>query len=99
MTEPFVIDLRDPDYWRDPYPKLREARAHGRTAVTHAGEPVVLSADDNELLHTSPAFAQMGVDALDRLGITDGPFREWRARTLAAIDGPGHAQLLSLIHI
>ena len=97
MSAPFVIDLRDPDYWRDPYPTLRAARAHGRTAVTHTGEPVVLRADDNELLHTSAAFAQMGVDALDRLGITDGPFREWRARTLAAIDGPAHAQLRALV--
>ena len=59
MTEPFVIDLRDPDYWRDPYPTLRQARGRGRTAVTHTGEPVVLTADDNELLHTSAAFAQM----------------------------------------
>lgn len=97
MSEPYVIDLRDPDYWCDPYPTLRTARAQARTAVSHVGEPIVLNADDLETLSTNPAFAQMGVDALDRLGITDGPFRAWRSRTLAAIDGPAHAQLRALV--
>ncbi|HEV8297808.1 MAG TPA: cytochrome P450 [Acidimicrobiales bacterium] len=97
MTGPFVIDLRDADYWRDPYPTLHEARERGRTAETQTGELVLLRADDIEMAHADPRFVTMGVEALERIGICDGPFYEWRALTLAVQNGDDHTRLRSLV--
>jgi cytochrome P450 len=97
MTEPMTVDLADAEFWQDPYPTWREARRRGRTARTARGEPIVLAADDLDALLTEPAFAQLGVDALIRLGITDGPLFEWRALTLAANDGDVHERLRALV--
>jgi hypothetical protein len=92
-----ILDLRDPRFWTDPAPLVREARARGRTARTHAGEPVLLRADDVELAHADPRFRNPGVANLEALGICDGPFYAWRKRTLAALDGPEHVRLRSFI--
>jgi cytochrome P450 len=95
---PLTIDLRDPEFWQDPYPALRAARARNRTARTTAGEPVLLAADDFDVVHTDGAFAQLGLDALERLGMDDGPFHEWRGRTMAANDGAVHARLRGTVN-
>jgi cytochrome P450 len=92
-SEPHTIDLRDPEFWQDPYPVLRAARAQDRTARTAAGEPVLLAADDFDVAHTDAAFVQLGLEALERLGMHDGPFHEWRGRTMAAHDGDVHTRL------
>jgi len=88
-----MIDLRDPDYWRNPYPALEAERRAGRTTVTEQGELALLSADDAEFLHTDPHFSTMGVFDLERIGICDGPFYEWRARTLNVMNGADHQRL------
>jgi cytochrome P450 len=88
-----TIDLGDAELWQDPYPVWRSARAAGRLARTIRGEPVLLFADDVDEVHADPAFGQLGLDALDRLGMHDGPFYEWRSRTMAAHDGPVHERL------
>jgi cytochrome P450 len=93
MAVTATIDLGDPDFWQDPYPRWRAAREAGRTARTARGEPIVLRADDVDVVHTDAAFGQLGLDALDRLGMHDGPFYEWRARTMAAHDGEVHERL------
>ena len=54
MAEPMTVDLSDPDFWQDPYPTWQEARRHGRTARTARGEPIVLAADDVDVLSTEP---------------------------------------------
>lgn len=98
MTDgPATIDLGDPAFWQDPYPTLRAARAAHRTARTPAGEPVLLTADDFDVVHSDPVFVQLGLDALERLGMRDGPFHAWRARTMAAHDGDVHARLRSTV--
>jgi cytochrome P450 len=68
-----------------------------RTARTPSGEVVLLRADDLDVAGADPAFAQLGLDALHRLGITDGPFHAWRRLTLAAIDGDQHERLRSVV--
>lgn len=93
MGDPLTIDLRDPEFWQDPYPVYAAARTRARTARTTAGEPVLLAADDLDTAHTDPSFGQLGLDALERLGMHDGPFHEWRARTMAAHDGDVHDRL------
>jgi cytochrome P450 len=94
MTDgPLTIDLRDPAFWQDPYPALRAARARHRTARTTTGEPVLLAADDVDTAQADPVFVQLGLGALARLGMHDGPFHEWRSRTMAAHDGDVHARL------
>src|SRR5690242_4853433 len=56
MAEPMVVDLSDPELWQDPHPVWEEARRRARTAVTQRGEPIVLRADDLDVLQTDPAF-------------------------------------------
>jgi cytochrome P450 len=88
-----VVDLGDPGFWQDPYPVYAAARAQHRVAHSAAGEVMLLSADDLDLVHTHPAFAQPGLRALERLGMHDGPFYEWRRLTMPAHDGPVHDRL------
>jgi cytochrome P450 len=97
QNAPYVIDLRDAEYWKNPYPTLRAARAQGRTAVTHTGEHVLLHADDAEALHIDPRIVTPGLDELERIGICDGPFYEWRSRTLNVMNGPEHGRLRSFV--
>jgi len=94
---PMTIDFGDPEFWQDPYPTFAAARARSRTARTPAGEPVVLAADDFDTVHTDSAFVQPGLDALDRLGLHDGPFYAWRALTMAAHDGEVHDRLRATV--
>jgi len=93
MAVPLVLDLREPEFWQDPFPMWREAANWSRTARTAAGELILLRADDLDTALTDPRFGQLGLMALERLGIHDGPFYEWRRRTMAAIDGPDHDRL------
>ena len=97
MSEPMVVDLRDPALWQDPYPVWRAAAQRHRTARTPHGEVIVLSADDLDVAGADPQLAQLGLDALHRLGITGGPFHAWRRLTLAAIDGEEHERLRSVV--
>jgi cytochrome P450 len=92
-----VIDLRDAAFWQDPYPVWRAAMAQHRTARTTAGEVILLRADDLDVAGGDPGFVQLGLDALHRLGITDGPFHAWRRLTLAACDGEQHERLRSVV--
>jgi cytochrome P450 len=93
MTDPLTVDLGKADFWQDPNAVWREARRHGSTARTVQGETILLDADDFDTVHTDSAFGQLGVAALERLGIRDGPFHAWRARTMAAHDGAVHDRL------
>jgi len=93
VSDPMVIDLGDPAFWQDPYPHYARARDQHRVAHSTAGEVMLLSADDLDLVHTHPAFAQPGLRALERLGMHDGPFYEWRRLTMPAHDGPVHERL------
>ena len=95
MGSPRTVELGDPDFWQDPYPEWRAARAQHRTAVTAAGEPILLAADDAELVATDPAFGQLGLRSLERLGLTDGPFYEWRQRERSACGGGSATEGLS----
>ncbi len=97
MTEPMVVDVRDAALWQDPYPVWRAAAAQHRTARTTTGEVVLLRADDLDQASSDPRFAQLGLDALHRLGIVDGPFHAWRRLTLAAMDGEQHVRLRSVV--
>jgi hypothetical protein len=60
------------------------------------GEPVLLAADDLDAAHTD-AFVHLGLDALDRLGMHDGPFDAWRSITMAAHDGAVHERLRATV--
>lgn len=92
-NEPLLVDLTNPSFWQDPYPVYLEARARHRVARSAAGEVMLLRADDFDVVHTHPAFAQPGLRALERLGVHDGPFYEWRRLTMPAHDGPVHERL------
>jgi len=97
VSRPRTVDLGDPDFWQDPYPEWRAARAEHRTAITTAGEPILLAADDHDVAATDPAFGQLGLRSLERLGLTDGPFYEWRRRTMNVVDGDAHSRLRGLV--
>ena len=95
--EPMTLPLRSRSFWQDPYPLLDAAREQHRTAVGESGEPVVLAIDDVEAVSAHPSLVPLGLDALDRLGITDGPFREWRALSLNAREHDDHRRLRRLV--
>lgn len=97
MSEPLVLPLRSKAFWQDPYPTLDDARATHRIAVSESGEPVVLSIADLEAVSAHPAMGPLGLDALARLGITDGPFYEWRALSLNAREHDDHRRLRALV--
>jgi cytochrome P450 len=97
MGDPLVVDMRGATFWQDPYPIWRAAREQNRTAQTPAGEPILLSAEDHDVVSADPAFAMLGLDALRRLGIVDGPFFAWRRLTLATLDGEQHERLRSVV--
>jgi cytochrome P450 len=97
MSAPMIVDLGDPELWQDPYPTWAAARRQHRTARSAKGEPIVLAADDVDSLHLDPAFEQLGVASLERLGIRDGPLYDWRRLTMAAVDGPEHDRLRALV--
>jgi cytochrome P450 len=94
---PMTLPLRTAEFWQDPYPLFDEARTRDRVAVGESGEPVTLSIDDLETVSAHPMLAPLGLDALDRLGVTDGPFREWRRLSLNAQPGDDHARLRALV--
>ena len=96
-TEPGVLPLRDAEFWQDPYPAIDEARRRHRVARSQSGELIMLSAADVEEASARPDLVTLGVEALDRLGVEDGPFRQWRALSLNAQDGTNHARLRSLV--
>ncbi|MAG34064.1 MAG: hypothetical protein CL908_24555 [Deltaproteobacteria bacterium] len=92
-SDPAILDLANPLFWTNPYPMLRAAREQARTARTNQGELVLLRADDVEFAHVDPHFANPGVTNLKQSGISEGPFFEWRKRTLAALEGDEHKKL------
>jgi hypothetical protein len=65
--------------------------------VTSGGEIVLLNADDVDTLYLDPHFTVPGVSDLARIGITDGPFYEWRKQTLAVKTGDEHARLRGFV--
>ena len=97
MAGPLTIDLRDEGLWQDPYPVWRDAQARHRFALSAPGEVILLRADDLDVAGSDTAFAPLGLDALRRLGIEDGPFFEWRRLTLAVADGEEHRRLRSVV--
>jgi cytochrome P450 len=90
VNTPLTIDLRDANFWQNPYPVWRRAMDQCRTARTTTGEVILLRADDFDEALADPTFLELGVGALERLGICDGPFYEWRRLTMAACDGADH---------
>jgi cytochrome P450 len=96
-AEPATIDLADPRFWTDPAPILHAARARGPIARTTTGDLVPLRADDIEFVHADPRFRNPGVENLERSGMLDGPFYEWRKRSLAAIEGEEHKKLRTFV--
>ena len=96
-AEPMVLPMRTRAFWQDPYPLFDAAREQYRTAVSESGEAVVLSIDDVEAMSAHPLMVPLGLDALDRLGIFDGPFREWRALSLNAREHDDHRRLRRLV--
>ena len=88
-----MLDLADPELWTNPYPQIMQAREAGRTTLTRSGELVLLHADDIDRVHADAAFRMPGMEDLERVGVRDGPFYEWRKRTLPVLDGTEHLKL------
>lgn len=95
--QPVLIDLSDAEYWCNPYPTLRAARAAGRTAWTVTGELALLNAEDADKVYIDKRFHVPGMSDLERIGIFDGPFYEWRKHTLAVMEGEDHLRLRAFV--
>ncbi len=99
MTQPAVIPLDTDEYWADPYPVLAEIRDRHRTAVTPAGEKVVLRWDDAVDVKKSPLFENEGLEYIEARGFRPGdPLYEWRRYSIGARNGEDHRRLRSLVN-
>jgi cytochrome P450 len=97
MTRLPLFDLSRAELWTDPHPQIRSARTLSRTGVSNTGEVVLLHSDDIDELHTSKHFRMPGLEDLERGGVMDGPFYEWRRRTLPVLDGEQHMKLRGFV--
>lgn len=97
MTRLPLFDLSRAELWTDPHPQIRSARTLSRTGVSNTGEVVLLHSDDIDELHTSKHFRMPGLEDLERVGVMDGPFYEWRRRTLPVLDGEQHMKLRGFV--
>src|SRR3954452_7113736 len=93
-TEGTIVDLLDPEVWRDLNAVLASARSHGPVARTADGRRLFLDyADVNEGLR----HHGMSTAALDALllgnGVTDGPLWEGCHRIMLSMDPPAHTRL------
>jgi cytochrome P450 len=99
MKEPMVVPLDTDEYWADPYPVLAELRERHRTAVTPAGEKVVLRWDDAVEVKKRPQFENEGLEFIEARGFRPGdPLYEWRRWSIGARNGADHRRLRSLVN-
>ena len=93
-----MIDLHDPEVWRDLNGVLAEARTEGPVAQTADGRRMFLRyADVNEGLRHH-AFSTAALDALLLgNGVTDGPLWDWCHRIMLSMDPPAHTRLRSSV--
>jgi cytochrome P450 len=94
---PTEIDYSDPDYWADPHPALRRARARHPLARASIGYWLVLRYADVERLLHSQARVVPGAEIQAAQGIRSGPLAEWWPLILFNTNPPVHTRLRGLL--
>ncbi len=92
------LDLRDPQFWQDPFPTLSDLRERTRVAVTNDGTKVILRHADVGELMLSGKFINEGSSLLARRGFKPGDaLYDFRRQALGALNGPQHLRIRSLV--
>ncbi len=85
----------DPRIWKR---SVLAAASHGPTALEETtGMLYVLHYREIERLLHEPRLRGVGLSLFDRMGITDGPLRDWYGSLMFTNDGPGHDRLRRLV--
>ena len=94
--EPTFLDTLDPAYDRGLHVRHREARQRAWYATTPVGL-FFLGYDDVHWLLRDARFRELGADALDAVGIQDGPLWEWFHQIVSNKEGAAHTRLRKLV--
>lgn len=93
-----TLPVRDPDFWKDPYPLLNQLRERVRMARLEDGTRAVLRHADVESLLNGGLFRNEGISLLERRGFRPGdPIHTWRDLALGSLHGPDHHRIRSLV--
>jgi cytochrome P450 len=93
-----ILDLKNPDFWQNPFPILNELREQSRVAITEDGVKVILRHADVQELLLSGKFINEGISLLERRGFKPGDaLYEYRKLALGALSGDNHRRFRALV--
>jgi len=94
-----VIDLSQPEWWREPMVVTAPMLAAGAAAayVPTFDTVFLLRYDDCLRALNDPDLLAMGSRYFEMQGWTEGPFVEWIRRNVVMMDPPGHTRLRRLV--
>jgi cytochrome P450 len=94
-----VIDLEQPDWWREPATVTAPMLATGAVAayVPSFGTVFFLRYDDCLAALTDPNLRAMGARYFEMQGWTDGPYVDWIRLNVVMMNPPGHDRLRKLV--
>lgn len=93
-----LLNLKNPDFWQDPFPILDELRERSRVAITEDGVKAILRHADVQELLLSGKFINEGISLLERRGFKPGDaLYEYRKLALGALSGDDHRRFRALV--
>lgn len=93
-----LLNLKNPDFWQNPFPILAELREQSRVAITEDGVKAVLRHADVQELLLSGKFINEGISLLERRGFKPGDsLYEYRKLALGALSGDNHKRFRALV--
>jgi cytochrome P450 len=93
-----LLNLKNPDFWQNPFPLLDELREQSRVAITEDGVKAILRHADVQELLLSGKFINEGISLLERRGFKPGDsLYEYRKLALGALSGDNHRRFRVLV--
>jgi len=93
-----LLNLKNTDFWQNPFPILDELREQTRVAITEDGVKVILRHADVQELLLSGKFINEGISLLERRGFKPGDaLYEYRKLALGALSGDNHRRFRALV--
>lgn len=93
-----LLNLKNPDFWQNPFPILDALREQARVAITEDGVKAILRHADVQELLLSGKFINEGISLLERRGFKPGDsLYEYRKLALGALSGDNHRRFRTLV--
>jgi cytochrome P450 len=93
-----LLNLKNPDFWQNPFPILDDLREQSRVAITEDGVKAILRHADVQELLLSGKFINEGISLLERRGFKPGDsLYEYRKLALGALSGDNHRRFRALV--